>query len=194
MTARMFRAPVSIVRKSGFGSVIQDNGVVRGAPPASNGYFLFSEVGAGVKPLCLIGAWDDVLRFLLERKHSGIQNQIADLPEIYMSVEKYRPRPRFVGLFPFHDAIVDLVEKLTDFFPGNQATDIVGGIKNIRDGIQGGGYAKTYSSRPSAPSNLVAISWHYLQSKGMEEIGSGTITFAAMYGVIDNKLRSIHGG
>jgi hypothetical protein len=193
MTARMFRAPVSIVKNSGFGSVIQDNGAMRNAPPASNGYFLFSEVGAGVKPLCLVGEWDDVLRFLLERKHSGIQNQISDLPEIYMSVEKYRPGPRFVGLFPFHDAIVDLVEKFADFFPGNKATDIIGGIKNIGDGIKGGGYAKTYSSRTSVPSNLVAISWHYLQSKGMEKIGSETITFAAMYGVIDNKLSSLHG-
>lgn len=192
MTAQMFRVPASVVKTSGFGSVIQDNGMMRGAPPASNGYFLFTEVGAGTKPLCLVGKWDDVLRFLLEKKHSGIQNQIVDLPDIYMGIERYQPKPRFVGLFPFHDAIASLVEQLTDFFPGNKATDIIGGIKNIRDGTKDS-YAKTYSSKTSAPSNLVAISWHYIQSKGMEKIGSGTITFAAMYGVIDSKLNAMHG-
>ena len=192
MTAKMFRAPASVVKQGGAGAVIQDNGMMRGTAPASNGYYLFSEVGAGVKPLCLVGTWDDLLRFLMERKTSGVQNQIGTLPDIYMSVEKYRPKPRFVGLFPFHDSVKAVIEGITDLFPGNWMSDLVGGLKNVRDNV-GQGYANMQSSKTSAPSNLLVITWHYLQSKGMERIGSGTISFAAMYGVIDQKLNAIHG-
>lgn len=192
MTARMFRAPASVVKRGGRGAVIQDNGVMRGTLPASSGYFLFSGVGAGVKPLCLVGTWDDVLRFLMERKASGVQNQIETLPDIYMSVEKYVPKPRFVGLLPFQDSIKSLIGGLTNLFPGNQASDIIGGVSNVRDG-RGKGYATKHTSSASGPSNLLVVTWHYLQSSGMDRIGSGTITFAEMYGVIDQRLNEIHG-
>ena len=192
MTARMFRAPASVVKSGGAGAVIQDNGNPRRTAPASNGYYLFSEVGAGVNPLCLVGTWDDVLRFLVERQNSGVQNQIGSLPDIYMSVEKYTPKPRFVGLFPFQDSIKALVEGIADLFPGNRASDIVGGLKNIRDNV-GKGYPDMDKSKTDAPSNLLVVTWHYLKSKGMEKIGSGTISFGAMYGVIDRKLNAIHG-
>lgn len=194
MPARMFRAPASVVRRAGKRSFVQDNGLMRGGPPASDGNYWFSEVGAGVKPLVLVGTHNDITAFLMKRKESGIKNTIASLPDIYMGIAPYKPAPRYVGLFPFHDAIMQLVTNLARFVPGSPLTDLGGVPGDIRDGVKAKGYAKTYSSKSAkAPANMVAITWSYLQFKRSEKIGSGLVTFAAMYGYIDGKLGAMYG-
>ncbi len=99
MPARMFRAPASVVRMAGKMSFVQDNGLMHGGPPGSDGNYWFSEAGAGVKPLVLVGTHNEITAFLMKRKESGIKNTIASLPDIYMGVAPYKPAPRFVGLF-----------------------------------------------------------------------------------------------
>jgi len=197
MPAHMFRAPASVVKKVGKGissGFVQDNGQMRGAPPASNGYYLFSEVGAGVKPLVLVGTHNDITEFLMLKKNSGIENRIQTLPDIYMNITHYRPAPRFTGLFPFHNTIVQLVKDFARFVPGSKLTDLAGAAGDIKDALNAKGYANRYSSKNSkAPANLVAITWTYLSGKGYEQIGSGTVNFSAMYAYIDNKLSGMIG-
>ena len=53
MAAQMWRQVVGQVHRSG-SAVIEDKGHLRGAVTASDGYFWFSEVGAGVQALVLI--------------------------------------------------------------------------------------------------------------------------------------------
>ena len=82
MAAEMWRVPVSEVKLASGGAVIEDLGVLRKAIAASNRQYLFSEVGAGLQALALIGLWHEVLNFLAARPGMGIDNRIKDLPEI----------------------------------------------------------------------------------------------------------------
>ncbi len=193
MGAKMWRLPASKVVRSGKFSVIQDNGVMRGTAPASNGFYLFSEAGAGVKPLVLVGTADEILEFLMLRKHSGIENRIPDLPEIYMQVAPARASARFKGLFPMHDFIKQIVETVASFVPGSKLTDVAGGAKDLVDNVKfsrSSPYDKahTKSKVSTLPANTYAVFWHYLQDDGFVKIASGKVGFDALYAYVDREL------
>ncbi|HTU67731.1 MAG TPA: hypothetical protein VMF52_17405 [Steroidobacteraceae bacterium] len=207
MAAEMWRVPVSEVKFGGGGSVIEDRGVLHRAIAASNRQYLFSEVGAGVKSLALIGLWHEVLNFLAARPSMGIQNRIKELPEIYMGMSYYRPGQRFVGLFPLHDAVKLMVGQVAgiagagvgNVLPGATSTagqiasgakEIIGGVKDAKDVIDDGNSfhwkkkGKSAKKNESLATNAVYIKFSYLQESGMEEIATGSIGFKALHPVV----------
>jgi hypothetical protein len=209
MAAEMWRVPVSVVKFGGGGSVIEDRGVMRRAVTASNGTYLFSEVGAGVQSLALVGLWHEVLNFLAKRPACGIDNRIGDLPEIYMGMCYYRPGQRFVGLFPLQEAVCSIVGQvvgiagagLGNVLPeatstvgqiASAATNVIGGVKDAHDVYSEArkGVIKTKSgSEPSKKnmslaSNAVYIKFSYLQEKEMDKIGSKRISFEELHPIV----------
>lgn len=198
MVASMWRVPASKVGQVGRMSFVQDNGVMRSAVTAGDGFYWFSEVGAGVKPLVLVGTVDEITEFLMNHKTSGINNTVADLPELYMKVAPARKGVRYVGLFPIHDFVSQLVDKLGGFVPGSTLTDIGGALKDLKEAIMDlPTYKKAFSfskakSKPLSP-NTFAVFWTYTPDKDFVKIGSGKINFSSMYGVIETQLNSLMG-
>lgn len=186
----MWRLPVSQVHKTGKWSFVQDNGVCHVAARASNGNYLFSEVGAGIKPLALVGMWNEVLNYLAKRESAAIENLIADLPRIYMGISYYVPGQRFIGCFPVHDAIQQITEGVAAFAPGNTLTDVVGAAKDIRD-IAVQHAPKKKSAAKHLANDRVVIIFHYLQDKNMVEVGSGKIGFRELYPMVREGLSSM---
>jgi hypothetical protein len=134
------------------------------------------------------------MEFLMKYKSSGVKNSIESLPDIYMAITPYRPQPRYRGLFPFHDAVKQLTDNFSRFIPGSALTDLVGAADDVVKSLKPKGYASTQSSKTSlAQTNMMAITWSYLDFTGSQKIGSGTVDFSAMYAFIDNKLGSIYG-
>jgi len=99
----MWREPAPVVKEGKFFSVIQDRGTLQKAVKNSNNEFLFSEKGAGVKPLVLIGSPVKIFEYLEKNQTRGIENHLQETPEIYMGITKYVPHKRFNGLFPIQD-------------------------------------------------------------------------------------------
>jgi hypothetical protein len=173
-------------------SFIQDRGVLRHAATASSGYYLFSEVGAGVQPLALIGLWHEVLNFLVKRSGGGIDNRIVDLPQVYMGLSYYQPGKRFTGLFPVGDAAVQLTKGAMGFVPGNNITDAGGAIGDLIENV-GSLFKKTKTKTYSPASNEVYVKFSYLPEEGMAEVGSGKVSFQTIYPHVQSSLSSMGG-
>jgi hypothetical protein len=206
MAAEMWRVPVSEVKLASGGAVIEDRGVLRKAILASNRKYLFSEVGAGVQALALIGLWHEVLNFLAARPGCGIDNRIKELPEIYMGMSYYRPGQRFVGLFPLNEAVTSIIGQvagiagagLGSVLPGasstagqvlSGATEVIGGVKDVRD-VRDDSTKFHWKKKPESKkkqtlaTNAVYIKFSYLQEKGMEKIGSGNVGFKELHPIV----------
>jgi hypothetical protein len=207
MAADFWRVPASVVKVVGGGSVIQDRGVLRHAVP-SGGQYLFSEKGAGVQSLALIGLWNEVLNFLAGRPQGGIENRIVDLPEIYMGVSYYRPGQRFTGLFPVLDAVRDISGQLVglaggglgNVLPGptgvvqsafSNVLSAIGAVKDGKDALQPvlQGQAKKPNMRLATQE--VYIKFSYLPEGSMKPIGRGRIDFPALHGVVRKALSAM---
>lgn len=207
MAADFWRIPASVVKVVGGGSVIQDRGVLRHAVPSGNQY-LFSEKGAGVQSLALIGLWHEVLNFLARRPQGGIENRIIDLPEIYMGVSYYQPGQRFTGLFPVLDAVRDLSGQLVglaggglgNVLPGptgavqsafSNVLSLIGGVKDGKDALQ-----PVLQGQPKKPnlklaSQEVYVKFSYLPEGSMKPIARGRIDFPALHGVVRKALSAM---
>lgn len=189
MDADMWRVPASKVKMGKAGSVIQDNGVLRHAVTASTGNYLFSEVGAGIMPLALIGMWHEISVWLTANGDRGIENRIADLPDIHMGMCYYTPGERFKGLFPLHDAAADLTKAAVGFGGAfvPQAAGIAGALADTGKGVSTGAkmYKKIFggkkdSPRPDLATHPLYFFFTYLPSdrnQNLSKIGSGTIKF-----------------
>lgn len=184
MAASMWRIPASKVVKGGQFSIIQDRGNLRSAPAGSKGDFIFSEVGAGVQPLALIGLWHEVLNWLATRPTKGIDNKIKDLPDIYMGVSFYRPGQRFVGLFPVHDAVQQLTEGVVGAFaPGSEITDVGGAIGDLYSHSKRL-FGKPKKKKLSLSSTEVYIKFSYLPEQDMIRVGQRRASFGQIYPIV----------
>lgn len=193
MAANMYRVPASEVKRAGRFGFVQDNGMMVRAHSGSSGFFLFSEVGAGVKPLALVGMWHEILNYMAKYgSSSGIDNRISELPDVYWDANIYKPGERFIGCFPVNDAAQQLVEGAAAMAPGNTITD-VGGL--LADGYK---MFKTFrkpqkKAAPTMANSPVIITFHYLQGKGMTRLGSGKIPFSSIYDQTREKLTAMAG-
>jgi hypothetical protein len=193
----MYREEVPIVKRSG-SAVIQDNGYLSSTGPGSNGNYLFSEVGAGVKAMALVGTKQEILAWLSERKNYFIENRIPDLPAIYLSVQPYRPGTRFVGLFPVHAAIQHLVEAMGALGAGaagaaagqvgGALTDIAGGVKDLK-GAQELSRAPmkgvySYSTTPAPDPGKLYVRFHYLQTEHASKAGEKFLSLETVAKVV----------
>jgi hypothetical protein len=200
MPARWFRETPAQVHVVG-SSVIEDLGTLVNAHYASGGWFLFSEVGAGVRPLVLLGTiWE--IRTCLRKWGKGIKNIIEELPEIYMGVDLYKPGERFKGLFPKQAAILALTKGITGIGIGGLTSEVVGlgaGISDIvgfaksQSGVDWysymGGGRKARSRLKKA--GLIYVKFHYLRWKGARLIGKRKVSSQQLLIEFDKRV-SIH--
>ncbi len=179
MSANLYRIVRGQVHKGGMGSVIEDRGYLRRAMAASNGYYLFSERGAGVQELVLLGTRTDVLVWLGSNYTSGIENLIADLPGIYMGVEPYKPGVRFKGLFPVHDVTKALFDATMGMFgPSNTLTDAVGAISDLKTALEfKPEIGVSEKTKPPKVNGELYIKFSYLPAEKMTFIGKRRIDF-----------------
>lgn len=119
----LFREPASTLISAPWNAVILDRGVLKKAIKNSKGQYLFSEVGAGVQPLVIVGTLPQLVDFFYTHKETVISNEIESLPDIYIGISKYVEKKRFDGTYPIHDAIQALTKSILDFVPGNTLTD-----------------------------------------------------------------------
>lgn len=197
MSADIWRVPASKVKKGGAFSVIQDNGVLRHAITASSGNYLFSEVGAGVMPLALIGLQHEIAEWLASYGDRAIENRIGELPDIYMGMCYYTPGQRYKGLFPLHDAAAQVTKGAIGiagaFVP--QATGLAGAVADTGKGastavkmfktIFGGGEKSSPGRSPG--THPVYVLFTYLPSvrdKQMVRLGSGVVKFKDIEGTV----------
>jgi len=222
MAAKMWRAPVSKVVQAGKFGVIQDGGVMNPAYRSSKppGYYFFNDDHPiAAKPMVLVGTMGEVLEFFKTKK-SGIENRIKELPEIYMNVEIYKPKPRFVGLFPFLDAIAQLTEQSVGILSagfgnimGNvggsvhtvshNVLELTGGAKDLKEAYSHTKqpYKKAFSERKKSSGGSskgvqplkYAISWTYLPEKGYKNVAKGSVSFDALYLIVVQELKAVLG-
>lgn len=183
----MWREPNSMIKTGGKGSLIVDRGSLTKAVRSSNGDYLFSEAGSGLKPLVLIGTLAEIANFMLENSHRGIENHIKKLPEIYMGITHYMPQQRFSALFPLQDSLKLFFDQATALLPlpGNNITDVGGAISQIA------GYTRDTRQALSGDDgmkNIFYLKFSYLCENGMQRIGIRTISFGTALQRIQNGM------
>ncbi|MCU5771541.1 hypothetical protein N5923_02405 [Erwiniaceae bacterium BAC15a-03b] len=183
--AEMWREPIPVIKEGKYYSLIVDRGELHKAMKSSKNEYLFSEKGAGVKPLVLIGTPVEITEFLLKNETRGIENEIAELPEIYMGITKYVPRKRFTGLFPLNDLLITAVEQAQKFLPfGTIITDaagVPGDLKALYDSLE------KLQQTQKASGQILYVKFSYLPEDGMTQIGSKTISFGKILKIMQNK-------
>lgn len=213
MAANIYRETGAHVKQVG-SAVIKTNGQLQEAWLAKRaGSFLFSEVGAGTLPLVLLGTKPEIYAWLYEWQHTGIENQILELPNIYMTVQPYRPGARYEGLFPVQDAIMGITNSLVSLAGSafGAGMDDHKGPETIGELVSGPGlndlpgwYADgkgaqqftsewlkgvTYKSKLSdqaikAAAGKIYVHFHYLQRPHSELIGSRYIAFWKIHALL----------
>ncbi|KOC88444.1 hypothetical protein NG42_16240 [Winslowiella iniecta] len=174
-TTEMWREPQSVVKEGKQYSLIIDRGELQKAVRTSTNEYCFSEKGAGVKPLVLIGTPVEITEFLIKNETRGIENNITELPDIYMGITKYVPRKRFIGLFPLNDLLITAVEQVQKFQPGSIITDaagIPGDLKGLYEAME------KLQENQKEGGQILYVKFSYLPEDGMTKIGSKTISFS----------------
>ena len=180
----MYREVRGQLHAGAAGAVIEDRGHLHRALPAGSGDFLFSEAGAGVRALVLIGLWNETLNWLAKHGGKALDNTIKTLPDIYMGITYYRPGERFKGLFPVHAVVNQVAGAITGMVPGTTLTDVAGAVGDIREAGKRMHIFGGKSSKQAALSTTpVYIKFHYLQGTGMTRIGSGRVSFTDIHSI-----------
>lgn len=181
----MWREPAPVVKEGKFFSVIQDRGTMQKAVKNSNNEFLFSEKGAGVKPLVLIGSPVEIFEYLEKNQTRGIENHLQETPEIYMGITKYVPHKRFNGLFPIQDFLVKTLEQVLKFVPtGTVITDAAGIPADLKELYR---VTNSFKSKEKSSGDLLYVKFSYLPEDGMQKIGTHSVSFGRILQLMQNK-------
>jgi hypothetical protein len=183
--ANMYRIVRGQVSRTRTGSVIEDSGYLKRAKPYQ-GKWVFSEQGAGVQELVLLGTRQQIMIFLAAHYDQRIENQIVDLPEIFMSVQPYTPGKRFKGLFPVGDTIVRLTEALGSFAPGSELTDLAGALKDIRDLSRFNLTVGSGENERLESDEVLYVKFSYLPGDHMYQIATGTVDMRSIRVLLEN--------
>ncbi|ECF3575494.1 hypothetical protein V9842_001535 [Salmonella enterica] len=184
----MWREPKPVVKEGKYYSLIMDRGELQKAVKSSNNNYLFSEKGAGVKPLVLIGSPVEISEFMLQNKTRSIENHIKGLPDIYMGVTKYKPKQRFTGLFPLQDILTQTVDQVSKFVPGTDITDAVGipaDLKALQQAIL------AMKPKDKTSNNILYVKFSYLPEDGMVKVGSKTVSFGRILEKMQQSNRTL---
>ncbi|EKJ6037554.1 hypothetical protein PJP40_000214 [Salmonella enterica] len=176
----MWREPKPVVKEGKYYSLIMDRGELQKAVKSSNNNYLFSEKGAGVKPLVLIGSPVEISEFMLQNKTRSIENHIKGLPDIYIGVTKYKPKQRFTGLFP----LTQTVDQVSKFVPGTDITDAVGipaDLKALQQAIL------AMKPKDKTSNNILYVK----PEDGMVKVGSKTVSFGRILEKMQQSNRTL---
>lgn len=181
----MWRESAPVVKEGKFFSVIQDRGTLQKAVKSSNNEFLFSEKGAGVKPLVLIGTPIEIFEYLKKNETCGIENHLQEIPEIYMGIAKYVPRKRFNGLFPLQDFLVKTFEQVLKFVPvGTVITDAAGIPADLKELYS---ITNSLKSKQKSDGDILYVKFSYLPEDGMQKIATRSVSFGRVLQLMQNK-------
>ena len=186
----MYRSVKGKVHAKG-SAVIEDRGYLKRAATDSKGDYLFSERGAGVQELVLLGSRTDLMVWLGMNYKRSIHNIIPSLPEIYMAVEPYKPGARFKGLFPVGDVIKSLTDATVGMFTPSSSAAIGGGINigHIQDvsgcasDLKGALIFKPeVGSKSRAPKSNgeLYVKFSYLPGDNMTKVGQQKVDFQSI--------------
>ncbi|MGY2443610.1 hypothetical protein [Pseudomonas sp. SDO52101_S400] len=185
--AGLWRAPAPIVKDGSNYSVILDRGELKKAIAGSNNNYLFTDTGAGVQSLVLIGTSTQLIEFLIKHKDRQIENRISQLPDIYMGIAPFTPQSRFSGLFPLGDAVTDIVTQLTNFIPGGGAWRDIASIPGTLVGLQAG--IDKLSEVQKTSGKLLYVKFSYLPEERMVKLGRNAVSFNQVLNTLqDNYL------
>ena len=189
----LWREPVSIVRKGGGFSVIQDDGRLLKAIKASNNKYLFSEKGMGTKALVLIGTPVQVMHYFAKNASTGIDNRLKDLPEVYMGITKYVPAERFTGLFPLEDFFSQFVKQIAlDYLPVNTGFDSLNDMLDAMANAQGLKEQLDWIAEQeiddSQYNQLLYVKFTYMPEDGTFLVGKGKVSFSMIEDVFVQRL------
>lgn len=172
----LWRESKPLIKEGKYYSLIVDRGELQHAVKSSNNAYLFSEKGVGVKPLVLIGTPVEISEFMLRNGKYGIENQINELPVIYMGITRYVPKKRFSGIFPLQDILIKTAEQVLKFVPvGTITTDVAGipsDLNALRDVIL------SMKQNEKTGGDLLYVKFSYLPEDGMKQIGIKSVSFA----------------
>lgn len=172
--AGLWRAPAPVLQSGSHYSVILDRGVLKKAIADSRNDYLFSETGAGVQSLVLIGTSTQLIEFLINHKDRLIDNKINELPDIYMGIAPYVPQSRFSGLFPLGDAVTDIISQLTNFIPGGGNWRDIASIPGTLSGLKSG--IDKLSDPQKQSGKVLYVKFSYLPEDRMIKLGRGSVS------------------
>jgi hypothetical protein len=181
-----WRVPAPVLVGGKYGSVIIDRGLLKKAVAASNSYYLFSETGAGVQSVAIVGTELQVMEFLLNNQSQGLESQIKSLPKIYMGISPYTPKDRFGGVFPVNELLVKVAGFLSSLIPVPDWASLIGspdqliGLKKTIDGLKPADKAK---------GELLYVKFSYLPEDKMIQIGNGKVSFTDVLHVIQKTYK-----
>lgn len=181
----LWREPVPILKNGNYASIILDRGKLTKAVRDSKNEYLFTEKGAGVKPLILIGTPIQIVEFLKNNETRGIESHIKGLQDIYMGITKYRPSERFSGLFPLHDVFIRAVESVQRFLPFGDAFTDAGGIPADLQDL----YKKVHEldDEKKSQDEVLYVKFSYLPEEGMIKIGSKSVSFGKILTLFEKR-------
>jgi hypothetical protein len=169
-----WRVPAPVLQSGKYGSVIIDRGLLKKAIAASNNHYLFSETGAGVQSLVIVGTAVQVIEFLLDHQLRGVESQIKSLPNIYMGITPYKPKERFSGVFPANELLSSVAGFLGSLIPAPDWSAIIGApdqLASLKKTING------LSAADKARGNMLYVKFSYLQEDKMVLVGTGKASF-----------------
>lgn len=173
-------------------SIIEDRGHLSITLPTTKNEYIFSEHGAGVKPIVLVGTADQILEridFEAKRK-TQVRSSIPEQQAIYMGIAKYSPGKRFVARYPLNDFAKQLLMGMMDLgLPTSEITDVVTNLATLamtsyelRDGRS----PRKQKQSKAFADQLLCLKLSYLPENGMTEIGKGVVSFD----YIEDKFRA----
>ena len=180
--AEIYREPNQKLLAGKIFSIVIDRGKLQKAIPSSSGNYLFSEVGAGVKPLVFIGTMQEIIKFLYEKRKIEIRNTIPCLPYIYMSASYYHPKEQFEGISPVHDAI----KEITKFFimepvsvpVGSEVATAVADLATDSKILSK--IIARFKKKQCPESPLIYLKISYIKDVGAIEIGKKEVSFESI--------------
>jgi hypothetical protein len=177
MPAEIYRVASGEVHAVGT-ILFEDAGALRHAVQDTHGNYSFSEAGAGVQPLAIIGTEVGVKNFFITHSSAKLVSTVPENLTMYMSVEAYRPTPRYETLNPVGDSTNAVAAAAASFAPGNMFTEIAGAIGDSVSSLKKlfVEEKKPKKKRAAAPLKY-CIGLHYLPGDRMERIGSASIEF-----------------
>jgi hypothetical protein len=169
-----WRVPAPELKLGKHHSVIIDRGELKKAVAATNGNYLFSETGAGVQSLVIVGTPVQITEFLLNHQRHAVESQIAKLPKIYMGISPFKPKTRFTGVFPVNEMLVKVAGFLCTLLPTPNWATLIGipgqliDLKKTIDGI---------SHQDKTKGDILYLKFSYLPEDGMVEVANKKLTF-----------------
>lgn len=169
--AEWWRVPAPQLHVNKYHSIILDRGEMHKAVPDSKNQYLFSETGAGVKPLAIVGTALQIAELLERSSSRSIVSDIKSLQTLYMGVSLYVPKDRFEGVFPLNA----VAKGLADFAIGVWGNAVREASQAEQIALFMAKLMKA-SPKEKQQGNNLFVKFSYLQEEGMFKVGTSRVS------------------